>query len=296
MDAASPHYTVLARRFRPQTFAEVVGQEHVAQALRNAIAAAGWPTPTCSRGRGASARRRRRGFWPRPSTAPTLRRRALQPVRHLPGISAGHDVDVLEIDGASNRGIDEIRQLAAERRRPADAGPVQDLHHRRSPHAHERGLQRPVEDARRAAAERQIHLLHDRAEQSSRSRFCRAASGSISPASPRSRSPSGCTKSPRPRGTRPSRRRWSCSPAARPARCATASRSWSNCWLSAARRSTAADVHRLLGTASDERLIEIAEAIVGRQPARALDLLEEALGGGVQLGEFVDQISIISAT
>ena len=39
MDAASPHYTVLARRFRPQTFSEVVGQAHVAQALRNAIAA-----------------------------------------------------------------------------------------------------------------------------------------------------------------------------------------------------------------------------------------------------------------
>ena len=32
-------YTVLARRFRPQGFADVVGQEHVAQALRNAILA-----------------------------------------------------------------------------------------------------------------------------------------------------------------------------------------------------------------------------------------------------------------
>jgi DNA polymerase-3 subunit gamma/tau len=31
------HYTVVARRFRPQTFDEVVGQEHVGQALRNAI-------------------------------------------------------------------------------------------------------------------------------------------------------------------------------------------------------------------------------------------------------------------
>ena len=32
-----PQYTVLARRFRPQTFSEVVGQERVAQTLRNAI-------------------------------------------------------------------------------------------------------------------------------------------------------------------------------------------------------------------------------------------------------------------
>ncbi len=35
---ASPQYTVLARRFRPQTFDDVVGQRHVSQSLRNAIA------------------------------------------------------------------------------------------------------------------------------------------------------------------------------------------------------------------------------------------------------------------
>jgi DNA polymerase-3 subunit gamma/tau len=32
-------YVVVARRYRPQTFAELIGQEHVAQALSNAIAA-----------------------------------------------------------------------------------------------------------------------------------------------------------------------------------------------------------------------------------------------------------------
>lgn len=37
--AAGTHYTVLARRFRPQAFDDVVGQEHVARALRNAIRA-----------------------------------------------------------------------------------------------------------------------------------------------------------------------------------------------------------------------------------------------------------------
>src|SRR5262249_17025709 len=35
----SMEYTVLARRFRPQSFGEVVGQENIAQALRNAISA-----------------------------------------------------------------------------------------------------------------------------------------------------------------------------------------------------------------------------------------------------------------
>lgn len=32
-------YTVLARRYRPQAFGDVVGQDHIAQALRNAISA-----------------------------------------------------------------------------------------------------------------------------------------------------------------------------------------------------------------------------------------------------------------
>src|SRR5688500_10624533 len=37
LDQASSHYTVLARRYRPQQFADLVGQEPVAQALTNAI-------------------------------------------------------------------------------------------------------------------------------------------------------------------------------------------------------------------------------------------------------------------
>ena len=39
MTGGSPHYTVLARRYRPQKFDDVVAQQHVAQALRNAIRA-----------------------------------------------------------------------------------------------------------------------------------------------------------------------------------------------------------------------------------------------------------------
>ena len=55
--------------------------------------------------------------------------------------------------------------VAPERRRAAQPVAVQDLHHRRSPHAHPRGLQRPVEDARRAARAREVHLLHHRADE-----------------------------------------------------------------------------------------------------------------------------------
>ena len=54
-------------------------------------------------------------------------------------ISAGEDIDVLEIDGASNRGIDEIRQICATTSSTCPArSALQDLHHRRSPHADRR--------------------------------------------------------------------------------------------------------------------------------------------------------------
>ncbi len=105
-------YVVVARRYRPQQFAELVGQEHVARALEGAIQSGRVGHAylfTGARGVGKT------------STARILAK-ALNcvngPTPHPCGecdscqsIAAGHDVDVLEIDGASNRGIDEIRQL-----------------------------------------------------------------------------------------------------------------------------------------------------------------------------------------
>src|SRR5260370_290173 len=52
----------------------------------------------------------------------------------------------------------------------------------------------------------------------------------------------------------------------------------------------AADVHRLLGTAPDDRLIELGEALLSRDRARVLGLLEEALEAGVQIGELTEQL------
>ncbi|MCA9039157.1 MAG: DNA polymerase III subunit gamma/tau, partial [Planctomycetaceae bacterium] len=53
---------------------------------------------------------------------------------------------------------------------------------------------------------------------------------------------------------------------------------------------TAADVHRLLGTADDERLTTLAEALIKRERREVLELLDSALSAGVQLSEFVDQL------
>jgi DNA polymerase III gamma/tau subunit len=53
---------------------------------------------------------------------------------------------------------------------------------------------------------------------------------------------------------------------------------------------SALDVHRLLGTASDDRLIDIGQTLVDRDKAKAIDSFHAALDGGVQLGELTDQL------
>jgi DNA polymerase III subunit gamma/tau len=114
-------YLVLARKYRPQTFAEVVGQEHVTRTLANAFA----------------QKRVHHAFLfcgPRGVGKTTLARilgRALNcekgPTAEPCGtcmpcttISGGSAVDYIEMDGASNRGIDAIRDLTeAVRYQPA---------------------------------------------------------------------------------------------------------------------------------------------------------------------------------
>jgi DNA polymerase-3 subunit gamma/tau len=110
--APGRQYVVVARRYRPQTFDELLGQEHVAQALSNAISTNRVGHAylfTGARGVGKTSAARilakalncQEGCRPVPCNQCDICRT----------ISTGDDVDVLEIDGASNRGIDEIRQL-----------------------------------------------------------------------------------------------------------------------------------------------------------------------------------------
>jgi DNA polymerase-3 subunit gamma/tau len=105
-------YVVVARRYRPQTFGELIGQEHVAVSLSNAITThrvghAYLFTGARGVGKTSAARILAKALDCVDGPAPTPCNRC----DICRSIGTGDDVDVLEIDGASNRGIDEIRQL-----------------------------------------------------------------------------------------------------------------------------------------------------------------------------------------
>ncbi len=109
---SSPGYQVIARKWRPQTFDDVVGQDHVVRTLRNAIA----------RGRIAHAYLL---VGPR-GTGKTSTARIFAKALNCTGgpkadfdvndpacvaIADGSHLDVIEIDGASNNGVDQVRDL-----------------------------------------------------------------------------------------------------------------------------------------------------------------------------------------
>src|SRR3569833_1768435 len=114
-------YQVIARKYRPQTFSELIGQEHVQQTLTNAILARRIAHGYIFSGQRGTGK----------TTVARIMARCLNciqgPTPNPCGvcascveISASRSIDVIEIDDASNRGINEMREIRENVRfRPA---------------------------------------------------------------------------------------------------------------------------------------------------------------------------------
>ncbi|TVP74212.1 MAG: DNA polymerase III subunit gamma/tau [Rhodobacteraceae bacterium] len=117
-DAAQP-YQVLARKYRPESFADLIGQDAMVRTLRNAFAAdrihhAFVMTGIRGTGKTTTARIIAKGLncigadgQGGPTTEPC------GVCEHCVAISGGRHVDVLEMDAASRTGVDDIREIIA---------------------------------------------------------------------------------------------------------------------------------------------------------------------------------------
>ncbi len=105
-------YLVFARKFRPQTFDEVIGQEPIVTTLKNAISKNRIAQSflfTGSRGVGKTSTARIFAKALNCEKGPTIN--PCNKCTICQEITQGISLDILEIDGASNRGVDEIRNL-----------------------------------------------------------------------------------------------------------------------------------------------------------------------------------------
>jgi DNA polymerase-3 subunit gamma/tau len=290
MAQETSHYTVLARRFRPQQFDEVVGQQHVAQSLQNAIRA----------GRVAHAYL----FTGARGVGKTSMARILAKALNCPnatdavpcnqceicsGISAGNDVDISEIDGASNRGIDDIRSLRANvnvksMRTKYKVYIVDEVHMltREAFNALLKTLEEPPPGVKFVFCTTEPNKVPD----TILSRCQRFDFSSINT----QRISERLTEIAAAEGVE-------VEPAAvelvarRAAGSMRDSQSLFDQLLAfGGDKLTSGDVHKLLGTADDDRLIAIFAAIVNHDAADALTQFDKALEAGVQPGELINQL------
>ncbi|PPB82198.1 DNA polymerase-3 subunit gamma/tau [Albidovulum inexpectatum] len=116
-DASAPRYQVLARKYRPETFADLVGQDAMVRTLKNAFAAnriaqAFIMTGIRGTGKTTTARIIAKGLncvGPDGTGGPTTE--PCGKCEHCVAIMEGRHVDVIEMDAASRTGVGDIREI-----------------------------------------------------------------------------------------------------------------------------------------------------------------------------------------
>ena len=116
-------YQVLSRKWRPQVFDDVVGQIHITQTLQNAIQKERVAHGFLFSGlRGVGKTTTARIFSKALNCLNPQKNNPCNTCGNCEDITIGRSLDVLEIDGASNRGIDEIRELREAVKYPPSKG------------------------------------------------------------------------------------------------------------------------------------------------------------------------------
>jgi DNA polymerase III subunit gamma/tau len=284
------HYTVLARRFRPQTFDEVVGQEQIGQALRNAIRSGRVAHAylfTGARGVGKTSTAR---IFAKALNCPNVRDAVpCNECDACQAISAGSDVDVLEIDGASNRGIDDIRTLRSNvnvrsMRSPNKVYIIDEVHMltKEAFNALLKTLEEPPPNGKFVFCTTEANKVPDTIlSRCQRFDFGTIATDSIAGRLKEIAQSEGIDVSDGAIDL----------VARRASGSMRDSQSMFDQLLAfGGQRITEDDVHRLLGTAPDDRLFQLVESVMAGDRRAALEQLDTALSEGAQLGSLADQL------
>lgn len=288
--AESAAYTVVARRYRPQQFAELIGQEHVAGALVNAlqtgrVAHAYLFTGARGVGKTSAARILAKALNCERGTSAV----PCDQCHSCLAVASGDDVDVLEIDGASNNKVDEARDL----RQGIGFRPTRgrfkiyiiDEVHMLTTGAFNallKTLEEPPEHAKFILATTEVQKIPI----TILSRCQRFDFAHVGPAKIFDQLKSIVTREGLEADDDALRL-----VARRAAGSMRDSQSLLDQLLaSSPGKLTAEHVGRVLGTAGDDRVIGLADAILASDPKTALDLIGQWVERGLQVGELVDQL------
>ncbi len=290
MGVQGEHYTVLARRFRPQTFDEVVGQEHVARALRNAIRSGRVAHAYLFAGARGVGKTSMARILAKALNCPNVRDGVpCNQCEICESIASGSDVDVLEIDGASNRGIDDIRALRANvsiksMRSNYKIYIIDEVHMltKEAFNALLKTLEEPPPNVKFVFCTTEPNKVPDTIlSRCQRFDFASISSRNIAERLRQIAQVEGVEVEPEALEV----------VARRAAGSMRDSQSLFDQLLAfGGERITADDAHRLFGTAPDELLVDLVGHLIDRQPLQALQRLDQTLQTGTQVGELAEQL------